>query len=104
MWRRKRSAITFGSPCGRADGLFELPQPATVATAPTRSGRRSPLPPGEPLPKLGVMLQGRAVLELATELTNGAEALGQHIVAVNRFEGDLARENEVAVVERGIRV
>ena len=47
---------------------------------------------------------GGSALELASQLADGARALREHVVVVDRLEIDLAREDEVAVVEAGVAV
>src|SRR5439155_7912556 len=62
-------------------------------------GRSRARLPGEPLAQLGVPRGPGAVLELRAQLGDGAVPLGDDVVRVDRLEVELAREQEVAVVE-----
>ena len=73
------------------------PAPAEDRAAPSQRA-------GEPLAQLGVVLERAALLELAAQLADRAVALREHVVRVDRLEVHLAREDEVAVVESGVRI
>src|SRR5262245_8544589 len=53
----------------------------------------------EPVVELRVPCGRRPVLELDAQLCDGAEALCEHVVGVDRLEIDLPRVEEVLVVE-----
>src|SRR5262245_58147576 len=50
------------------------------------------------------MVERAAALQLAAELADGSEALGEDVVRVDRLQVHLAREDEVGVAERRIGV
>src|SRR5947209_14765176 len=58
----------------------------------------------EPGAASGVKGWGDAVVQLAADLPHRAEALGHHVVLVDRLEVDLARFDEGSVVQLGERV
>src|SRR5438093_9316668 len=93
-------ALTTRSPHGKSSAA-----PGSESANSRTRVRTSPigLTP-QPVRELGARRRRRARLELRAQLTHRATALGEHVVVVDRLEVQLPREDEVAVVERGVAV
>src|SRR5207247_8622015 len=93
-------ALTTRSPHGKSSAAPGS-ESANSRTRPRTSAMASS---PQPVRELGARRRRRARLELRTQLAHRAAALGEHVVVVDRLEVHLAREDEIAVVERGVAV